>query len=162
MARKRHIADFGSVASIDSGTFENESNNPEVTNQSDAENTGNTSVMPSPTEAEADNASVAVDEPATKEKKQDSKETMNTAPPDSHLIEVDQDAELENNTESVDVIDDILNNSKGKSTRVQRGLYLDKDIDKVLTNLFKKGGKGSKSDILNSVLRKEFKNKGLL
>lgn len=64
------------------------------------------------------------------------------------------------NNDNVDVIDDIL--GKKKSTRVQRGLYLDRDVDAALTKLGKKGGKGAKSDIVNALLKEGLKNRGLL
>ncbi len=67
-----------------------------------------------------------------------------------------------NKNNNISVIDTILNNEKTRSSRVQRGMYLDHDIDLVLSRLYSKGGKGTKSDIINELLRKEFIDRGLL
>jgi hypothetical protein len=72
----------------------------------------------------------------------------------------DTDNSINNNDDTVDVIDDIL--GKKKSTRVQRGLYLDRDVDAALSKLGKKGGKGAKSDIVNALLREGLQNRELL
>jgi hypothetical protein len=69
---------------------------------------------------------------------------------------------IDNNVNHNNAIDHILNNERVKSTRVQRGLYLDRDIDAVLSRLLKKGGKGAKSDIINDLLRAAFVDRGLL
>lgn len=140
MARKgRHIADFDEVASVESPAHE-------ITDEVKVKENPITEVS------------------IIKEEDKKIVEVVNAR--DDIEADIDTD-ELEvvvkrTNDENIDVIDDILNNNKTKSTRIQRGLYLDREIDKVLNTLFKKGGKGSKSDILNSVLRKEFKSKGLL
>lgn len=72
------------------------------------------------------------------------------------------DNDINHNVNHNNAIDNILNKEKSKSTRVQRGLYLDRDIDAVLTKLLKKGGKGAKSDVINDVLRAAFEARGLL
>jgi len=69
---------------------------------------------------------------------------------------------IDHNVNHNNAIDHILNNERVKSTRVQRGLYLDRDIDAVLSRLLKKGGKGAKSDIINDLLRAAFVDRGLL
>lgn len=75
---------------------------------------------------------------------------------------INTDNKNNHNVNHKNVIDTILNNEKSKSSRVQRGLYLDRDIDDALNKLYKKGGKGTKSDIINDLLRKEFEDRGLL
>lgn len=79
--------------------------------------------------------------------------------PDNNTV-IDND--INHNVNHNNAIDTILNTDKSKSTRVQRGLYLDRDIDAVLTKLLKKGGKGAKSDVINDVLRAAFEARGLL
>lgn len=63
-----------------------------------------------------------------------------------------------NNT--IDVLDGIL--EKKKSTRVQRGLYLDRDVDVALNKLTKGAKKGIKSDVVNALLKEGLEKRGAL
>lgn len=161
MARRdRHIADFDAVATVATESPTPESSTPVTNNENNSVKTDKKEEVQAVVAAEKEVPVKPVAEP--KSDTPESPSSTRNAEEDDTPVPDSKNETSQSENESVDVIDDILNNSKGKSTRVQRGLYLDADIDKVLNTLFKKGGKGSKSDILNHVLRKEFKSKGLL
>lgn len=63
-----------------------------------------------------------------------------------------------------DFLDTILEDggAKKKDELVLTGVYLQKDVAKVLDRLGKKGGRGAKSRIANDALRNLFIEKGLL
>lgn len=163
MARKerRHIADFDAVATVATESVTPESKNPATNNESNPVKTNKKDDVKTIGAVENEVQTKPLNEPKRDTPEKPSSTNIEEEEVDSPVVDSKNETS-ESSNESIDVIDDILNNSKGKSTRVQRGLYLDADIDKVLNTLFKKGGKGSKSDILNHVLRKEFKSKGLL
>jgi len=62
--------------------------------------------------------------------------------------------------DTLDVIDNIL--GKKKSTRVQRGIYLDHDVDAAINKLTKGAKKGIKSDVINALLKEGLQKRGAL
>lgn len=75
---------------------------------------------------------------------------------------------VNNGVEDVDnadgsLLDSILKGKKKKSNdAILTGIYLKKPLADILNQLGKKGGKGAKSRIVNELLEKAFKEKGLL
>lgn len=62
-----------------------------------------------------------------------------------------------------DFLDTLLESSgKKKNDLILTGLYLQPDLAHILDKLGKKGGRGTKSRIVNDALRKLFQEKGLL
>ncbi|MDQ0257962.1 hypothetical protein J2S74_005425 [Evansella vedderi] len=62
-----------------------------------------------------------------------------------------------------DYIDELLEGKKKKSDEtVMTGIYLEKDLADILARLAKKGGRGTKSKVVNEALRKVFQEKGIL
>lgn len=64
---------------------------------------------------------------------------------------------------SDDFIDKVIKSEEPKkSDKGLVGVYLEPDLAKILDGLLEKGGRGTKSEIVNLALRKLFKEKGLL
>lgn len=61
-----------------------------------------------------------------------------------------------------DYIDSLLGGQSSKNELTLTGVYLQKDVLRVLNGLSRKGGRGAKSRIVNDALRKLFQEKGLL
>lgn len=60
-------------------------------------------------------------------------------------------------------IDRIMNDEARKGMdKVLVGIYIEPKVAVILDSLYKKGGRGSKSEIANEALKKLFKEKGLL
>jgi deoxyadenosine/deoxycytidine kinase len=70
--------------------------------------------------------------------------------------------EDDNTNTKEDFLGQLLEDSKKKDELVLVGVYLDKDVAKVLDRLGKKGGRGMKSRIVNETLRNLFKESGHL
>lgn len=74
---------------------------------------------------------------------------------------------LDENVEEPDTLDKILKSPKGKKVsdgydKIVVGFHVEKDLASILDKLQKQGGKGTKSQIINDLLRKRFKEVGLL
>lgn len=62
-----------------------------------------------------------------------------------------------------DFLDDLIRGTKKKDDQlILTGIYLQKDLAQILDKLGKKGGRGTKSRIVNDALRKVFEEKGLV
>jgi hypothetical protein len=81
-------------------------------------------------------------------------------------INVNNDANINvnDNINEVDYLDTLIegNTKKTDAATVLTGIYLQKELSQMLDRLAKKGGRGSKSRIVNEALRKVFSEKGLL
>lgn len=67
-----------------------------------------------------------------------------------------------NKNDSIDFINELLNIQGHKDKYAMRGIYIEKDLASVLDMLGKKGGRGTKSKIVNEALRKVFSESGLI
>jgi hypothetical protein len=63
---------------------------------------------------------------------------------------------------SSNALQNLIQGTEPKRSTRQHGVYLDKDIEKILDNLLKDAPKGAKSDVVNDSLRALFQNYGLL
>jgi vacuolar-type H+-ATPase subunit E/Vma4 len=77
-------------------------------------------------------------------------------------ININKDDHIIDNDNSEDILDKIIEGTTKKEAPKLTGVYLDKDVLKVLNAIAKKGGRGVKSKIVNEALRKVFTDKGLL
>lgn len=69
----------------------------------------------------------------------------------------------EDDEESGSILDELLGKSQRiEDTHVMRGIYIEKQLDKIIDRLAKKGGRGVKSKLVNEALKKLFREKGLL
>lgn len=60
-------------------------------------------------------------------------------------------------------IDRIMNDEARKGMdKVLIGIYIEPEVAKILDTLYKRGGRGTKSEIANEALKKLFEEKGLL
>jgi hypothetical protein len=70
----------------------------------------------------------------------------------------DQVFASENNTDTVDIFDSILNDVP-KNDKIQTGIYFDKDVKKALDKLVKKK---KQSEFVNAAVKMALKSKGML
>jgi hypothetical protein len=77
-------------------------------------------------------------------------------------LEETQETAVEGAPVAEDESEDILAKYAKKPKRVQSGVYLDADIRLVADKLKKQYGKGIISELINKLLRDEFKKQGLL
>lgn len=75
---------------------------------------------------------------------------------------INTNVNVNNNDDGTDFIDQVMEGNKKKSTPTLMGFYPEEDIAKTLNMLSKKGGRGTKTRIINEALRKLFNEKGLL
>lgn len=73
-----------------------------------------------------------------------------------------KDNEDDNTNANEDLLGQLLEESKKKEELSLVGVYLERDVAKVLDRLGKKGGRGMKSRIVNENLKKLFKESGYL
>lgn len=82
---------------------------------------------------------------------------------DNDNVNINNDHKGEPDTVNPDYLDKLIDvGHKKKEDLVLIGVYLQKDIAKILDQLGKKGGRGAKSRIANDALKKLFEEKGLL
>ena len=64
---------------------------------------------------------------------------------------------------NIDYLDSLIESQNSKKKKsVLKGIYFSEDIAETLDKLGEKGGRGTRSKIVNEVVRKVFKEKGLL
>lgn len=84
----------------------------------------------------------------------------------NNIIDNDSDANnvrKENSTSNGGFLDQLIEgNQKKKSQTKVTGIYLEPELENILNQLARKGGKGTKSKIVNESLRFVFQQKGLL
>lgn len=75
-----------------------------------------------------------------------------------------KDQDGNNGEDFLGVLDNILSDEKvkKKKTKVSLGVYVDSEVAKVLDTLAKKNGYGTKSNVVNDILKAAFKQKGLI
>jgi hypothetical protein len=62
-----------------------------------------------------------------------------------------------------DELDDILSSKENKNkTHILKGIYFERDLAKAIDKVTKGKGKGAKSEIINAIVKKAFKEKGWL
>ncbi|MDQ0164062.1 ribbon-helix-helix domain-containing protein [Aeribacillus alveayuensis] len=70
---------------------------------------------------------------------------------------------INNNINKNNFVQSVIgDNDSHEDKYVMRGIYIEKDLAKVIDQLAKKGGRGTKSRIVNEALRKVFTESGLL
>ena len=77
------------------------------------------------------------------------------------IVNVDSH-ETVDEVESYGTLDSILSKEKKKNVKVTLGVYVDPEVANVLDDLAKKNGYGTKSNVVNDILKATFKKKGLL
>lgn len=71
--------------------------------------------------------------------------------------------EVNNNINKNKFLESLFEDNVSHEERyVMRGIYIEKDLAKIVDQLAKKGGRGTKSKIVNEALRKVFTESGLL
>ena len=75
-------------------------------------------------------------------------------------IESEGTGEVSVTSESHDLDRLFAKNKKFTDNYEQRGLYIRKDLDAILTKMAKKGGKGTKTTIVNAALQRLFDEMG--
>lgn len=71
--------------------------------------------------------------------------------------------EKEHTTSNDEFLDQLIEgNQKKKKQAKVTGVYLEPELEKILDQLARKGGKGAKSKIVNESLRLVFERKGLI
>lgn len=83
------------------------------------------------------------------------------------IIDENEDKAPESNEPKESTIDKIINKPKGKKAlsnydKVLVGFHVERHLAAILDDLQRKGGKGVKSQIINELLERAFKEKGLL
>lgn len=83
---------------------------------------------------------------------------------DNNNVDVNINTNKDIEITELDYLDKLIEGKtkKSESYTVLTGVYLQKDLAKILDSLAKKGGRGAKSRIVNEALRSVFKEKGLL
>lgn len=67
------------------------------------------------------------------------------------------------NSDKNDFVQSVIGNSDNHEDKyVLRGIYIEKDLVQIIDQLAKKGGRGTKSRIVNEALRKVFVENGLI
>ncbi|MDP4085787.1 MAG: hypothetical protein Q8934_14370 [Bacillota bacterium] len=79
--------------------------------------------------------------------------------------DINNNVNINNKPQERSYLDTLIEGKAKKSNEAETvltGIYLQKDLSKILDSLAKKGGKGAKSRIVNEALRSIFIEKGLL